>query len=725
MAFFGRYRRLMRLTYGVLLAISAALFLMNVKTQYRSTRSLMDERFRQTADSIDFLVKSLTDHVEGFRAVAETYWREDARSCPYGALVGQIRELPGKNAFALEPVKAPFKASETGNITGAGRLSGRSASFAKGVRVALGMNTQFGAALRNMPGVVWAYYTSVDGFISMYPWVPYTEYHYSEITHTGEFYSLGVPSANPTRRRFWTGVYVDQCGKGLMVTCGAPVYAQDRFVGTVAADATLDLLNTYLKGYPYKASSLFIVNDRGEILAHPGLVRSTDPDVKNVKLALPRATGLTPAKLAALAPGKEHVLGGYVVVCHQLKSAPWRVVMLTPRASLVRSVAVQSAGPLVVLLVGMTLMLLVANSLTRREFIEPAEKLVTHIDAASRTPDAAIPPVPDAWRSWFDTVSHVFSEHRDLLEQLRSQNEHLEELVAARTAEVSKRNDELAATMDRLKEMQRQIVTQEKMAALGGLTAGIAHEIKNPLNFVNNFSELSLGLLDEIAELLQKSSERLDPDDLADLQDILGDLRQNAAKINEHGKRADSIVRGMLLHSRGKPGQAQEIDLNALVAEYVNLAYHGLRAVDAEFNVKIDTEYDPSIGRISVVPQDLSRAILNIVNNACYAAYDARKQRPAGFMPAIRVTTKVVGDRIEIRIRDNGDGIPADVREKVFTPFYTTKPAGKGTGLGLSITYDIIVQEHQGELLIESEDHQFTEFIIRLPVRPHGQEREQ
>ncbi|MCX6361341.1 MAG: ATP-binding protein [Armatimonadetes bacterium] len=723
MAFFGRYRRLMRLTYGVLLAISAALFLMNLRTQYRSTRSLMDERFRQTADSIDFLVKSLADHVEGFRAGAETYWREDARSCPYGALAGQLRELPGNKGIALEPVRVPFKASETGNVTGAGKLTGRSPSFAKSIRVALGLNPLFGAALRNMPGVVWAYYTSIDDFILMYPWVPYTEYHYSAITHTGEFFALGKPGVNPGRRRFWTGVYVDQCGKGLMVTCGAPVYAGDKFMGTVAADATLDLLNSYINGYPYKSSTLFIVNDRGEMLAHPGLVRSTDPDIKNVKLALPPATGLTQAKLAALTSGKEYVLGGYVVVCQQLKNAPWRVVMLTPQSAMVRSVAGQSAGPLVVLLFGMTLMLLVANSLTRREFIEPAEKLVTHIDAASRTPDTAIPPVPDAWRSWFDTVSRVFSEHSNLLEQLRSQNEHLEEMVAARTAEVSKRNVELAAAMERLKEMQRQIVTQEKMAALGGLTAGIAHEIKNPLNFVNNFSELSLGLLDEMADLLQTSAERVEPDDMADIQDILGDLRQNAAKVNEHGKRADSIVRGMLLHSRGKPGQAQETDLNALVAEYVNLAYHGMRAVDAEFNVKIETEYDQAVGRVSVVPQDLSRAILNIVNNACYAAYDARKHRPAGFQPAIRVSTKVAGDRIEVRIRDNGEGIPAEVREKVFTPFYTTKPAGKGTGLGLSITYDIIVQEHSGELLIESEDHAFTEFIIRLPRGPLGQER--
>lgn len=715
MAFFRRYRQVMRLTYVALVLIAAVLFGIQVRTQYLTRLQIMDERFRQTAASLDYFIKGVADHVEAMRCTADRYWREDARATPFADLEGAIRDRPRGEGFALEPVPAPYTPRETANITGEGSAKGRSAYFRKSVRVALGLNPLYRTTLERLPNVAWSYYTSNERFIAMYPWPAWKDYHYGKIAMDSEYYTLGLPDKNPRRERFWTGVYVDQCGKGLMVTCGAPVYNGDRFAGTVSADATLDVLTSFLTQYPYRSSTLFVVSDRGELLAHPTKVHSTDKAPTSVAAALPTGLGLTPAALQRLTPNREHSFGPYIVVTQQFTNAPWKVVMVTRRSSVVASVAGVAAIPMVILLVGMTIMLLVANRVTQREFIEPAEKLVTHIDLASADPDVAPPDVPPAWRSWVETVSRVFTEHRSLLAQLREQNENLEQIVADRTAELSSRNKDLDEAMTRLKEMQRQIVTQEKMAALGGLTAGIAHEIKNPLNFVNNFSELSLGMLDEVKELLERNADKMDPDDAADLTDILGDLATNARKINEHGKRADSIVRGMLLHSRGKSGEMQASDLNALVAEYTNLAYHGMRAVDTEFNVKIEQELDPAVGKIQLVPQDLSRAVLNIVNNACYAAYEARKTRGADFQPTIRITTAALGDKVEIRVRDNGNGIPDDVREKVFTPFYTTKPTGKGTGLGLSITYDIVVQEHRGELTIDSAENEFTELIIRLP----------
>ena len=277
--------------------------------------------------------------------------------------------------------------------------------------------------------------------------------------------------------------------------------------------------------------------------------------------------------------------------------------------------------------------------------------------------------------------------------------------------------DDLQATLARLKSTQEQLVVQEKLASLGALTAGIAHEIKNPLNFVNNFAELSVEILQELREEMERYKSTLAEADCGQIESLVGNLETNARKISEHGRRADSIVRSMLLHSRGQKGDRQATDINAVLEEYLNLSYHGMRAKDATFNIALERAYDSSVGDVEVVPQDLSRVFLNILNNACYAVSEKRKQLGNGapYKPTLSVRTLNLGGRIEVRIRDNGTGIPPEVREKIFHPFFTTKPTGHGTGLGLSISHDIIVQEHGGELEVETEPGKFTEFIIRLP----------
>ncbi len=282
---------------------------------------------------------------------------------------------------------------------------------------------------------------------------------------------------------------------------------------------------------------------------------------------------------------------------------------------------------------------------------------------------------------------------------------------------------QVEAALENLKKTQQQLVTQEKLASLGQLTAGIAHEIKNPLNFVNNFAALSMDLAKELREeLLKRKTKNVTGDDFADIEEILDTLEQNAEKINHHGKRADNIVKSMMQHARGSSGQREPAEINALLDDAVNLVYHGMRANDASFNVTIEKEYDETIGKVSVVPQDISRVFLNLINNACYAAHHKQKEKrkeqtanPDDFSPTLSVGTKNLGDKVEIRIRDNSNGIPPDVREKIFNPFFTTKPTGQGTGLGLSISYDIIVQQHKGEIKVETEEGKFTEFVLSLP----------
>ena len=267
---------------------------------------------------------------------------------------------------------------------------------------------------------------------------------------------------------------------------------------------------------------------------------------------------------------------------------------------------------------------------------------------------------------------------------------------------------------DNLKATQQQLIQSEKMASLGELTAGIAHEIQNPLNFVNNFSEVSNELVDEMNNELSKG-------DIDEAKVIAGDIKQNLEKINHHGKRADAIVKGMLQHSRSSNGQPEPTDINALTDEYLRLAYHGLKAKDRAFDVNIKMDFDNSIGKINVIPQDIGRVILNLINNAFYAVDEKKKHASAnsaqnGFEPIVLVSTKKNNGNVEIRVSDNGNGIPQKVLDKIFQPFFTTKPTGQGTGLGLSLAYDIVTKGHGGNLRVHAKEGEGSEFIIDLPL---------
>lgn len=313
-----------------------------------------------------------------------------------------------------------------------------------------------------------------------------------------------------------------------------------------------------------------------------------------------------------------------------------------------------------------------------------------------------------------ERLQEELTERRRAESLLREAGSALED----KNRQLESTNNELGQTLEQVQQMQQQIVVQEKMASLGALTAGIAHEIKNPLNFIVNFSELSSELAGELFEEFAGLGDTIDAETRGLIEEILADLKSNAEKINGHGKRADSIVRNMLEHSRGKSGELRPTDINALLEEYLNLAYHGMRARDSSFNITIERDYDPTVGEINVVPQDLSRVFLNLVNNGCYAVHE-RQQRGGddAYAPTLGVSTRRGDGRVQIRIRDNGTGIPAKIREQVFQPFFTTKPTGSGTGLGLSMSYDIITQEHGGRIEIDSEEGVFTEFLIDLPIR--------
>ncbi|MEO8116604.1 MAG: ATP-binding protein, partial [Bacteroidota bacterium] len=335
--------------------------------------------------------------------------------------------------------------------------------------------------------------------------------------------------------------------------------------------------------------------------------------------------------------------------------------------------------------------------------------------------------LPPWWRTWWAYTLYViiFLTAISLLIRWRISSIHqekiiLEKKVIQRTAELRSEKEKVESTLSELKSTQAQLIQSEKMASLGELTAGIAHEIQNPLNFINNFSEVNKELIGELKVEIKKGN-------IEEVNTIADDIEKNEEKINHHGKRADAIVKGMLQHSRSSSGQKEPTDINALCDEYLRLSYHGLRAKDKNFNATMKTDFDASIGKINIIPQDIGRVLLNLLNNAFYAVDEKQKTGDSFYVPTVQVVTKKLNDKIEIIVSDNGKGIPQNIIDKIFQPFFTTKPTGKGTGLGLSLSYDII-KAHGGELSIhsvhnegsggkvESVENEGSEFKIILPL---------
>jgi signal transduction histidine kinase len=334
-----------------------------------------------------------------------------------------------------------------------------------------------------------------------------------------------------------------------------------------------------------------------------------------------------------------------------------------------------------------------------RSIVVPLHRLVVAMDGLNA--GNVDVPIPEAGADEIGAVAQTLAKFRDTLEEER------------------RRERELRAAHDELKAAQASLIQAEKMASLGQLTAGIAHEIKNPLNFVNNFASLSVELLDELKAAARPAIAALGEDKRADVDEVVEMLTSNLQKIAEHGRRADGIVKSMLEHSRGGTGERRRVDLNGLIEEALNLAYHGARAQDQSFNITLERNLDRAITLIELAPQDVTRVFLNLFGNGFYAANKRRKEtNDPQFKPSLKVTTRDLGEAVEIRVRDNGTGIPPELRDRLFQPFFTTKPTGEGTGLGLSISWDIVTQQHGGTIAVDSEVGEFTEFTIRLPRQP-------
>ena len=545
---------------------------------------------------------------------------------------------------------------------------------------------------------------------------------------------------------YWTEPYFDEGGGNIiMSTYSVPLYyrqgGEREFAGILTVDISLNWLRELVDSIRvFETGFGFLISQNGTFVTHPveeliinasifSLAEEYDvPMFRELgRHMIHRESGFSTTVYKNFYNNEDSWLA-----YEPVPSNGWSLGVVFPVNELMADtnrlnlaiVLLGSVGLAVIFLV----ILLISRSITRplRKLAQAAESFAEG-DFDVQLPEIKsgdeIGRLTNSFRYMQKTLAETIGNLKETTEQLRISNEKLEDYsktlelkVEERTAELVAKNTELDSALQTLKSAQAQLIQSEKLASLGKLTAGIAHEIKNPLNFVNNFAELSADLARELKEEIEKVRDRLEEKDVEYLTEIIGDLESNSLKIHDHGKRADSIIRGMLLHSRGESGQKQPTDLNALLEEYVKLGYHGMRATDSDFNIKIETSYDPSVGMVDVIPQDLSRVFLNIINNSCQATAQKKSEQRDSYFPLLSVSTKRIDNIIEIRIRDNGKGIPPEIMDKIFNPFFTTKQAGSGTGLGLSISFDIVVQQHGGELKVDSNPGEFTEFIIRIPA---------
>ena len=446
----------------------------------------------------------------------------------------------------------------------------------------------------------------------------------------------------------------------------------------------------------------FVVDANGRLIAHPDIslvLRNTDMS----KLVQVRS-----ARAAAAGNGAEGVQQADDIAGHRVltASAPvnplgWIVFVETPieEAYAPLYASIQRTG---LVLLGALALAFIAGMFLAGRMVVPIQALragAARIGSGDLTQRIKI--------KTGDEVEALANQFNDMAGRLEESYADLEKKVEDRTLELSESLEDLRTAQDRL-------VQTEKLASLGQLTAGIAHEIKNPLNFVNNFSSVSVELLDELQEAVADA--KVDDKTQADIAELTDTLRGNLEKIVQHGKRADSIVKNMLLHSREGSGEHRPVDINAIVEESLNLAYHGARAEKQGFNITLERSFDPAAGEVDLFPQEITRVLLNLISNGFYAATKRKGQSgEENYEPILAAATKNLGDRVEIRIRDNGTGIPPEVKAKMFNPFFTTKPAGEGTGLGLSLSHDIIVKQHAGTIAVDTEPGKFTEFKIVLP----------
>lgn len=705
LAFFSRFNKIILLTYGVVIFCACLLFGLLFRENHASRLNYLQLRLREQSQALNYLIRIRADAVYALQTQAQdslAMTLGDKPVLPYG-----LQESSDGTYYHLD------EASDkqlVGNLVGQGRLSDLTIDQKREIEMAFNLNPQFRAIRKNIKAVTSLYYVSDAGFENHFPWKPSTKFKWSQNRLKSRFLADLSIFRLPYGHLSWSDVYAGKDGGQLMVTCIAPIYQQEKFLGVVGIDFTLEAISDFISGITNSYGRLLVVNNYETIVADTNFENSGNAIIVKTRQAFPPELNLEEVNKL---PRKElSRLGQYWVFQVKSRYAPWTLIYYVSCSDIFIA-TLEEIGPGVLFLIIFAIVILRgANSLIAQEFIHPAYRLVYFIASRAREGKEGYKDISEPWSPWFNAVDRVFHENRILVERLELNIRELDTVVHDRTRELSNKNKALTKALGDLNKAQDQMIVQEKLAGLGALTAGIAHEIKNPLNYVINFAELSQEYLVELASLIKENTKNEHPQ----VTDILYSLTHNLQRIKDHGKRADAIIRTMLMHARGGTEQLEETDINQLIEENTLLAISGLR--QQGIIPEIVKNLDPHLPLLKVYRQELGRVILNVVNNACYALYQKKIAANASFESQIHLETRQEGGDVIIKIRDNGPGISEKIRKNIFDPFFTTKPTGSGTGLGLSLSYEIITRQHHGTFTVNSRIGKYTEFVITLPIEP-------
>ena len=706
--FFSRFNKIVTLTYGIVILAAFLLFDFLFQENLESRLNFLQIRLREQTQALNNIVRPRSDAIQALQMQASDFLNEQGDQ--YQSFDLKLKNDQNNSYFYLDI--SNFNRRKIGNITGIGPTEGLSKFAWQEIAMAFSLNPLFYVLKKNIKTTSSLYYVSKSGFRNQFPWRPSSESRFDPQFFKSVVYLKNLPSKNPKREPTWTDVYTYSPHHGLMVTCSAPVYHKMQFKGIVGIEFLLEPIIEFINGITYPNGRLIIINDYGTIIAD---TKSNGRIPLKAHQVLPKGMQLeTIYKLPRKTISR---IGDYWVYQAKSHYAPWTAVYFV-NAWKMNVVTLKHIGPSIVFLILFAIFILMgANSIIAQEFISPAKQLVNFISTQAKEGEQAYRKIREPWFSWFEAVFQVFDQNRKLMQKMEEHIEDLDQKVLERTRALSDKNRALSLAFNDLRKAQNQIIIQEKLAGLGALTAGIAHEIKNPLNYVINFAEISRNFTEELmniaASLPQGKSFTLEQ--RQEVKTILTDLIDNMKRIEEHGKRADAIVRSMLVHARGGNDSQHLIDINQLIDENITLATTSFK--QQGFIPKIIKDFDLEIPKILVYSQGLGRVFLNIINNACYVLHQKRTTVGESFIAEISICTRQsVDNHIEIIIRDNGPGISDEIRKKIFDPFFTTKPAGSGTGLGLSLCHDIITRQHHGTLTVTSEIDKYAEFFIILPV---------
>ncbi|MBA3813224.1 MAG: hypothetical protein H0X26_01835 [Alphaproteobacteria bacterium] len=665
--------------------------------QYQRHQNLVLNDLKNRLDehtiNINFRSRAVQGYVNGLKMAAENsliYIKEFNHT---SFLYPLIKDSSDKKFFSLDVKDLKVNKEAVGNFSGLGSIESLSKDHKHEINMALFLNTFFEVALKNIRGGLRAYYISKNNFQLLYPWVAVNPATLQNLEHNVSF-QMAISNSDPYHRNFWSPVYKDQITGHSVITNSSPIYNGKDFLGVISIDFSLVELNRVVNQFASESGSLFLINKEHQVLATKGV------DLNSPITSLEEF--LSPEMIQKINQEIHHptnwfsLEGPSVVYVKDLHTAPWFLVYVDSKSKIFLDAFYDALQGIFMISLILIVVVGIGYFLVMRNFISPSEKLVKHIEKENKGLKSTPKNLPLRWQSLFDIVSRIFAENRTLLEDL-------EHRVQNRTQQLEQKNQELEQTLTALKKAKNQIIVQEKLSSLGSLTAGIAHEIKNPLNFIINFTDLSLEYLHALKEKISNENE------LFDL------IEQNMTKSREHAEKADAIVKAMLAHARGGTGEMTTFNFNELLEQAVDLAYFGFQGQEHSFTAKITKNFDQSIGIIQGFSPELTRVFLNIVNNACFSMNEKRIALGGDYQPELKVTTQARGERIDIIFQDNGRGMGASILRKIFNPFFTTKGAGKGTGLGLSLSHDIIVRQHHGRLTADSKVGEYSRLIIELP----------